>query len=72
MAGTDSPELTAMVKGAVEQSVGRDYHWPGNVRELEQAVRRILLTRAYAPQRQDGSLEGSFKAGYDLKANKKI
>ena len=26
----------------------------------------------YSPQRQDGSLGGSFKAGYDLKVNKKI
>jgi len=65
MTGADSPELAGMVKGILEQSVGRDYHWPGNVRELEQAVRRILLTRAYAGQHQDLDLKAALQSGIE-------
>jgi transcriptional regulator with AAA-type ATPase domain len=65
MAGADAPELTSMVKGVLEESVGRDYHWPGNVRELEQAVRRILLTRRYTGQRQDLDLKAMLQSGIE-------
>jgi MoxR-like ATPase len=65
MTGADSPELSNMVKEVLDKSVGRDYHWPGNVRELEQAVRRILLTRAYAGQRQDLDLRAAVQAGIE-------
>ncbi|VGO18409.1 sigma-54-dependent transcriptional regulator [Pontiella sulfatireligans] len=36
------------ILGKLNQDVGKNYAWPGNVRELEQAIRRILLTGAYA------------------------
>jgi transcriptional regulator with AAA-type ATPase domain len=65
MTGTGSPELASMVKSVLDQSVGRDYHWPGNVRELEQAVRRILLTRAYAGQRHDLDLKAALQSGIE-------
>ena len=65
MTGADSGQLAGMVKGVLEQSVARNYHWPGNVRELEQAVRRILLTRAYSGQRQDGDLKSALLSGID-------
>jgi hypothetical protein len=65
MTGTDSPELISMVKDVLGQSVGGDYHWPGNVRELEQAVRRILLTRAYSGQRQDPDLKTALLSGIE-------
>jgi hypothetical protein len=65
MTGADSPELTRMVKGVLDQSVPRDYHWPGNVRELEQAVRRILLTRTYSGQRQDLDLKATLQSGIE-------
>jgi hypothetical protein len=65
MAGTDSPELTGMVKGVLEKSIGSDYHWPGNVRELEQAVRRILLTRTYAGQHRGLDLRASLQSGIE-------
>jgi len=65
MTGADSPELTSIVKEVLVACVGREYHWPGNVRELEQAVRRILLTRRYAGQRQDPDLKGALQSGID-------
>ena len=65
MTGTDSPEVTSMVKSVLDESVERDYHWPGNVRELEQAVRRILLTRAYAGQRQNPDLKAALQSGIE-------
>jgi hypothetical protein len=65
MTGADSPELASMVKSVLDESVGRDYHWPGNVRELEQAVRRILLTRAYAGQHQDLDLKAALQSGIE-------
>jgi len=48
LTGEPSPEAVALVRGVIENSLGRNYPWPGNVRELEQAVRRILLTKHYA------------------------
>lgn len=65
MTGTKAPELAGMVKGVLDGSLGRDYHWPGNVRELEQAVRRVLLTRAYAGQRQDLDLKAALQSGIE-------
>ena len=51
MAGEAARELVDFVHEVLVASVGEDYEWPGNVRELEQAVRRILITRSYEPQR---------------------
>lgn len=48
MSDSHDEALTAQVISAIERGGGRAYAWPGNVRELEQAVRRILLTGAYA------------------------
>jgi transcriptional regulator with PAS, ATPase and Fis domain len=45
--GEVTPEIPAMVRRVIDESLGSNYAWPGNVRELEQAVRRILLTRHY-------------------------
>jgi DNA-binding NtrC family response regulator len=45
--GEVSHETIGMVHSTITESLGKDYAWPGNVRELEQAIRRILLTRAY-------------------------
>src|SRR6185369_44160 len=44
-------ELVEFVRDRLLKSVGEHYDWPGNVRELEQAVRRILVTGHYEPQR---------------------
>jgi DNA-binding NtrC family response regulator len=44
--GAAASELLALVRSIIKENP--TYTWPGNVRELEQAVRRILLTRAYA------------------------
>lgn len=52
MMGRAAPELMAHVRTVLEAGVGPHYAWPGNVRELEQAVRRILLTRRYDPERR--------------------
>jgi transcriptional regulator with AAA-type ATPase domain len=51
MAGDGANELVPFVHERLMTSVGEDYEWPGNVRELEQAVRRILITGGYAPER---------------------
>jgi len=56
MTGEGAPELVERVREALRDRPGPDYSWPGNVRELEQAVRRILLTRAYGG---DGCREAS-------------
>jgi len=60
--------LTAQVVSAIERGVGRAYAWPGNVRELEQAVRRILLTGAYAgdstmTEKSEGDLSDALNRG---------
>jgi hypothetical protein len=47
--GKPSPELTEQVHRQILDQLGRDYPWPGNVRELEQCVRRMLISRHYAP-----------------------
>jgi DNA-binding NtrC family response regulator len=49
--GDDVAELRAMVAQAIDAGPGPEYAWPGNVRELEQCVRRVLLTRRYAGDR---------------------
>jgi transcriptional regulator with AAA-type ATPase domain len=51
LAGEAAPDLAGFVRETLLESVGEHYDWPGNVRELEQAVRRILITRRYEPQR---------------------
>jgi DNA-binding NtrC family response regulator len=51
MAGDAAGDLVGGIREAIEQSPGRGHPWPGNVRELEQAVRRILLTGSYLPER---------------------
>jgi transcriptional regulator with PAS, ATPase and Fis domain len=45
-----------MVLETFKQDLPTGYAWPGNVRELEQGVRRILLTRHYAGDMVDDSL----------------
>ncbi len=51
MTGGAALELVEFVRERLARSVGENYDWPGNVRELEQAVRRVLLTGRYEPQR---------------------
>ncbi len=51
MTGGSAPELVEFVRTRLAESVGEDYGWPGNVREMEQAVRRVLVTGSYEPQR---------------------
>jgi DNA-binding NtrC family response regulator len=50
MLGERPRELAVLVKDAIARDVGPDYRWPGNVRELAQCIRRVLLTRRYAPE----------------------
>ncbi len=68
MVGEESTSLVDMVLEALNRDLPKDYSWPGNVRELEQAVRRVLLSRHYAPDFTpftdlDGSLVSDFKNG---------
>ncbi len=49
--GAPEPELAELVRRALRESVGQSYDWPGNVREFEQAIRRILITQRYVPER---------------------
>jgi DNA-binding NtrC family response regulator len=48
--GRPSDDLATRVIERLRRSLPADYAWPGNVRELEQALRRILLKGAYAPE----------------------
>jgi len=48
LVGKPSPELTGMVRAAIDDQLGADYPWPGNVREVEQCVRRVLLKGSYS------------------------
>jgi transcriptional regulator with GAF, ATPase, and Fis domain len=41
-------KLKLPIIGKLKEGLGRNYAWPGNVRELEQAIRRIMITGAYA------------------------
>lgn len=60
--GEPAPELILAVEDLLHQQPGDDYRWPGNVRELEQAVRRILLTRAYHGDRHAPGTEDDLPA----------
>ena len=51
IAGEQAAGLVERVLEALARDLPKDYPWPGNVRELEQAVRRILLTGRYRPER---------------------
>jgi DNA-binding NtrC family response regulator len=64
MTGGPSEDVVAIV-AAVVDSTCRGYGWPGNVRELEQAVRRIVLTRAYGGDTREPApdLSGRLQAG---------
>ena len=48
----DTAVFTGRVVKALERDLPKGYAWPGNVRELEQAVRRILVTGRYEPDRR--------------------
>ena len=67
--GRPSPDLVKMVRTAIHQNPGKNYHWPGNVRELAQCVRRILLNHTYAgigtshPATTDPNLSGKIEKG---------
>ena len=51
IAGDPAGDLVVRVLDALARDLPKDYPWPGNVRELEQAVRRVLLTGGYHPER---------------------
>lgn len=50
--GEPVPRLVEEIVAAIERQLPRGYAWPGNVRELEQCVRRVLMTRRYAGDRE--------------------
>jgi DNA-binding NtrC family response regulator len=56
--GERGSELIKSVVDTIRGHVGDEYRWPGNVRELEQAVRRVLLTGSYQPERSTGNDAG--------------
>ncbi len=45
--GTDSRELTYLVRASIRKQLGPNYPWYGNVRELEQCVRSVILKKQY-------------------------
>jgi transcriptional regulator with GAF, ATPase, and Fis domain len=51
MIGAKWVEVVETVRTRLAESPGSKYEWPGNVRELEQAVRRIIVSGSYTPQR---------------------
>ena len=63
MLGGSDAALVDRVLTALDKGVPDDYGWPGNVRELEQAIRRILLTKRYVPQRRVDDVPWSSTGG---------
>jgi sigma-54 dependent transcriptional regulator, flagellar regulatory protein len=53
IAGPEARDLADNVLETLEANLPPRYGWPGNVRELEQAVRRVLMTGRYMPERAE-------------------
>ncbi|MBX3251118.1 MAG: sigma-54-dependent Fis family transcriptional regulator, partial [Myxococcales bacterium] len=66
--GASNVALEAEVLEALARDLPARYPWPGNVRELEQAVRRVLLTGACAPDPKPGEVRGPAARFWDRAA----